>query len=165
LQGTTFTYLATDAYNAYVTATGAVYDANYTGLLAITEEQYAALEPLVFTIGSAGSFALSPNAQIWPRSLNAAIGGNDTAIYLIVADVSVLRQRSRLICAERVADRHVHRYRLRLHQWLYLPATVGSLVTSWRSINDTNSRFYTVFDTSNAQFGIAATEFTNATTN
>jgi cathepsin E len=87
-QGTTLVYIATDAYNAYVAATGAVYDGQSTGLLAITEAQYAALEPLTFNIGTAGSYALSPNAQIWPRALNTAIGGNDSAIYLVVADVS-----------------------------------------------------------------------------
>jgi hypothetical protein len=81
-------YLATDAYNAYVAATGAVVDDAASGLLAITEEQYAALQPLVFNIGTAGSYALSPNAQIWPRVLNTDIGGNESAIYLIVADVS-----------------------------------------------------------------------------
>jgi hypothetical protein len=87
-QGTTLVYLATNAYDAYVAATGAVYDGEATGLLAITEDQYAALQPLSFNIGSAGSYALPPNGQIWPRALNTAIGGNDSAIYLIVADVS-----------------------------------------------------------------------------
>jgi hypothetical protein len=91
-QGTTLVYLASEAYDAYVAATGAVYDDEYTGLLAITEDQYAGLEPLVFNIGTAGSYALSPNAQIWPRALNTAIGGNASAIYLIVADVSILAQ-------------------------------------------------------------------------
>jgi saccharopepsin len=87
LQGTTLTYLPTDAYDAYVAATGAVYD-NSTGLLEITQAQYDALEPLVFNIGSAGSFVLLPNAQIWPRALNTAIGGSASAIYLVIADVS-----------------------------------------------------------------------------
>jgi hypothetical protein len=31
---------------------------------------------------------LSPNAQIWPRALNTAIGGDADAIYLVVADMS-----------------------------------------------------------------------------
>jgi len=30
---------------------------------------------------------LTPNAQIWPRSLNAAIGGYEGSIYLIVQNV------------------------------------------------------------------------------
>jgi hypothetical protein len=81
-------YLATDAYNAYVASTGAVYDQD-VGLLAITEEQYTALQPLVFNIGTAGSFELPPNGQIWPRAQNTAIGGNSSAIYLVVTDVSI----------------------------------------------------------------------------
>jgi saccharopepsin len=84
-------YLPTESYNAYVKATGAVPDSAASGLLAITEEQYAALKPLVFSIGSAGSYVLSPNAQIWPRSLNTDIGGNESAIYMIVANASVSR--------------------------------------------------------------------------
>lgn len=32
------------------------------------------------------SFELTPNAQIWPRSLNTAIGGVAGNIYLIVQD-------------------------------------------------------------------------------
>lgn len=31
-------------------------------------------------------FALTPNAQIWPRSLNSDIGGTADGIYLIVGD-------------------------------------------------------------------------------
>jgi hypothetical protein len=30
---------------------------------------------------------LTPNAQIWPRSLNSAIGGSADKIYLIVGDI------------------------------------------------------------------------------
>jgi cathepsin E len=56
--------------------------------LAITEEQYAALAPLTFDLGAAGPAVLSANAQIWPRALNTAIGGDADAIYLVVADVS-----------------------------------------------------------------------------
>jgi hypothetical protein len=95
VQGTTLIYIATDAYNKYVAATGAVYDGVSTGLLAITEEQYEALQPLGFNIGSAGSYSLPPNAQIWPRALNTYIGGNDSVIYLIVADVSTAPSRAR----------------------------------------------------------------------
>jgi cathepsin E len=83
-------YLPSDAFISYMTATGAVFDDEGLGLLTITKKQYAALKPLVFNIGTAGSFALSPNAQIWPRAANADIGGNDTTIYLSIANVSGL---------------------------------------------------------------------------
>jgi cathepsin E len=33
------------------------------------------------------TFELTPNAQIWPRSLNTAIGGNANSIYLVVNDI------------------------------------------------------------------------------
>jgi hypothetical protein len=88
IQGTTLIYLATEAYSAYAHATGAVFDDQDTHLLSITKEQYKALKPLTFNMGSAGSHTLSPNAQIWPRALNSLINGTETGIYLVVQDVS-----------------------------------------------------------------------------
>jgi hypothetical protein len=87
-QGTTLIYLPSDAYAAYVAATGAAVD-NTTGLLTITDAQYAALQPLTFDIGTAGRYTLSPNAQIWPRARNADLwpGANVSATYLVVANV------------------------------------------------------------------------------
>ncbi|KAG2050584.1 hypothetical protein BDR06DRAFT_891401, partial [Suillus hirtellus] len=32
-------------------------------------------------------YALTPNAQIWPRSLNSYVGGSSNAIYLMVSDI------------------------------------------------------------------------------
>ena len=83
--GTTLVMIATDAFQAYQKATGATMD-NTTGLLTITEEQYNNLQSLVFNIGGT-DFELSPNAQIWPRSLNSTLGGEEGKIYLIVADL------------------------------------------------------------------------------
>ena len=57
------------------------------GLLKITPEQYACLKDLNFKIGSK-TYSLTPNGQIWPRSLNTDIGGDSGSIYLIVSDVS-----------------------------------------------------------------------------
>ncbi|KAI0257081.1 aspartic peptidase A1 [Lactifluus subvellereus] len=83
--GTTFILIATDAFNRYCTATGAVLDPA-TGLLRITPAQFANLEPLFFTTGDR-TFELTPNAQIWPRALNAFIGGTTDSIYLVVNDI------------------------------------------------------------------------------
>lgn len=103
---TTLIYLATNAFNAYIKATGGVLDTT-TGLYKITAAQYTALKPLNFVLGST-TYSLSANAQIWPRSLcvlcrknvssvlnigfvlvrNTFIGGAASSIYLIVADVS-----------------------------------------------------------------------------
>jgi pepsin A len=74
-----------DAFSMYQTATGAVMDET-TGLLMITSSQYAELQTLTFKIGGK-AYDLTPNAQIWPRSLNADIGGSSSSIYLIVADI------------------------------------------------------------------------------
>ncbi|KAJ7354289.1 aspartic peptidase A1 [Mycena albidolilacea] len=83
--GSTLIHLATDAFNQYKDATGGVLDAT-TGLLTITATQYAALQNLNFIIGGV-TYALTPNAQIWPRSLNTAIGGSAGSIYLVVIDL------------------------------------------------------------------------------
>ncbi|KAI8989237.1 acid protease [Trametes punicea] len=83
--GTTLTLIATDALAAYQAATGAVADPT-TGLLTITQEQFANLESLFFHIGG-NTYEFTANAQIWPRSLNSAIGGSADSIYLVVADL------------------------------------------------------------------------------
>ncbi|PIL28864.1 transporter [Ganoderma sinense ZZ0214-1] len=83
--GTTLILLASDAFAAYKNATGAVTDTT-TGLLKITNDQYANLQSLFFTINLV-DYELIPNAQIWPRSLNTLIGGDANSIYLVVADL------------------------------------------------------------------------------
>jgi len=83
--GTTLILLATDAFDRYRAATGAVPD-NTTRLLRITPEQYSNLQSLFFTAGNT-TFELTPNAQIWPRALNSFIGGAPGDLYLIVRDI------------------------------------------------------------------------------
>jgi len=127
--GTTLIYIATDAYTKYVKATGAKLDST-TGLLKVTAAQYAALKPLNFVIGGT-TFALSANAQLWPRSLNTYMGGTASSYYLVVNDL-------------------------------------GS--DSGEGLDFINGqtfleRFYSVFDTTNGQVGLATTENTDATTN
>jgi hypothetical protein len=127
--GTTLLMIATDAFQAYQKATGATADST-TGLLTVTEAQFENMESLFFTIGEQ-TLELTANAQIWPRSLNSVLGGEDGSIYLIVADM-------------------------------------GSNSGSGLDFIDGFGflqRFYSVFDTTNAQVGFATTEFTNATTN
>ena len=74
-----------DAFQTYQSLTGGTPD-SATGLLSITSDQYTNLQSLLFTIGGT-SYELTANAQIWPRSLNTAIGGSSSAIYLVVADI------------------------------------------------------------------------------
>ncbi|KIK33615.1 hypothetical protein CY34DRAFT_18260 [Suillus luteus UH-Slu-Lm8-n1] len=83
--GTTLILIASDAFDSYKSGTGATLD-NSTGLLKISSDQYNQLSSLFFTIGEE-SYELTPNAQIWPRSLNSAINGTTDGIYLIVSDI------------------------------------------------------------------------------
>lgn len=98
--------IATDAFKKYQSATG-VLDQT-TSLLTITSVQLANLESFFINVndvcvssyhglvtGSVEQYLfllqqdgleLTPNAQIWPRNLNAAIGGTAGNIYLIVQD-------------------------------------------------------------------------------
>jgi cathepsin E len=83
--GTTLILIASDAFQRYQVATGAVLDP-VTGLLTITPAQYQALENLDFHINGQ-TFHLTPNAQIWPRSLNSLLGADANTILLIVGDL------------------------------------------------------------------------------
>lgn len=83
--GTTLLLFTTAAFDKYIDATGGVMDED-TGLIKITEAQFAALDNLVFNIGGT-EFSLTPNAQIWPRSLNTDIGGTANGIYLVAGDL------------------------------------------------------------------------------
>ncbi|KAK2464671.1 hypothetical protein APHAL10511_003247, partial [Amanita phalloides] len=83
--GTTLILITTNGFNCYKVATGGVADAS-TGLLRITSSQYSALKTLNFNINGR-TYGLTPNAQIWPHSLNTAIGGKANSIYLVVANI------------------------------------------------------------------------------
>ncbi|TBU55956.1 aspartic peptidase A1 [Dichomitus squalens] len=85
--GTTLILIPSDALATYQNITGAVLDED-TGFLSITKEQYDNLESLFFHIGK-NTFEITPNAQIWPRALNTAIGGQAGSIYLILGDSGV----------------------------------------------------------------------------
>ncbi|KAG2120230.1 acid protease [Suillus clintonianus] len=82
--GTTLILIASDGFSKYQSATGGTLDET-TGLLKITSDQYDKLSSLYFTTGGV-TYELTPNAQIWPRSLNSDIGGTTDSIYLVVAD-------------------------------------------------------------------------------
>ncbi|KAG2120232.1 acid protease [Suillus clintonianus] len=85
--GTTLILIASDAFDSYKSGTGAILDAS-TGLLKISSDQYNQLSSLFFEIGEE-SYELTPNAQIWPRSLNTAINGTTDGIYLVVSDIGM----------------------------------------------------------------------------
>ncbi|KAI0768263.1 acid protease [Trametes elegans] len=80
--GTTLVLIADDALQRYQAATGAVFD-DVVGLLRITPDQFQNLESLFFHINGV-HFEFTANAQIWPRNLNSAIGGDPNSVFLIV---------------------------------------------------------------------------------
>jgi Eukaryotic aspartyl protease len=82
--GTTLLFLPSNAFQTYQNATGGELDPT-TGLLKISDAQFEELESLFFFIGGI-TLEFVPNAQIWPRELNGVIGGEENAVYLIVAD-------------------------------------------------------------------------------
>ena len=130
-----------------MSATGAVKDSK-TGMLSLTNDQFKNLQPLNFVIGGQ-TWSLPPNGQIWPRSLNSALGGDSDHVYLVVGDVSPLLMSA------------LNNIKLRCMQ---LGSASGE---GFDFINGYNfmQRFYTVFDTTNSQIGFATTQYTNSQAN
>ncbi|KAH9992889.1 aspartic peptidase domain-containing protein [Russula vinacea] len=84
--GTSLIYIASDAYQRYVAATGAVHD-KATGLLRISTNQYHSLHSLFFNIGGS-TYEFTRNAQIFPRILNTDLAGGDKdSIYLVIMEI------------------------------------------------------------------------------
>ncbi|KII85590.1 hypothetical protein PLICRDRAFT_116125 [Plicaturopsis crispa FD-325 SS-3] len=83
--GTTMTLIPSDTFAKYKKAIGATVD-SATGLLSITPAQYSKLSNFNFVINGV-THTMTPNAQLWPRSLNTALGGSASSILLIIADI------------------------------------------------------------------------------
>ena len=142
-----------DAFNTYQTKTGGILDSTTT-LLSITPDQYDNLSSLWFNIGTK-SYELTPNAQIWPRSLNTAIGGNSTAIYLIVSDIGT-PSGSGLDFMNGYTFLYVlHPFFSDIHR----SSVVLTLVLFY------SERYYSVYDTTNGQVGFAPTQYTTSESN
>ncbi|PIL28667.1 transporter [Ganoderma sinense ZZ0214-1] len=86
--GTTLLLIATDAFDTYQNLTGATLDST-TGLLRLDPDQVGNLQSLFFHIGD-NVLEFTPNAQMWPRALNSAIGGDADSVFLIVNDIGSL---------------------------------------------------------------------------
>ncbi|KAL5514599.1 hypothetical protein ACEPAG_1915 [Sanghuangporus baumii] len=127
--GTTLTLLASNAFDAYVTQTGATEDGT-TGLLSITPENYDNLQSLYFHI-SGRTFEFTRNAQTFPRVLNSAIGGSAGVIYLVIGNLG----------------------------------QAGGSGLDFINGMSFLERFYSVFDSTNNQVGLATTTHTFDTTN
>jgi len=83
--GTTLVLLATNAFDAYKSAIGATLDED-TGLLKVSTKNFDKMTNLNFVIGGE-TFALTPDAQLWPVGLNGDIGGESGVLYLVVNDL------------------------------------------------------------------------------
>lgn len=142
-----------DAFQKYQNLTGGVMDAN-TGLLKITTEQYAKLEPLVFLIGGV-PFVLTPDAQIWPRSLNAVIGGVADGVYLIVNNFGSVP------VPPNGSFGFVNGYTFLYVDLLFLGLD-GVGLTRGAFCRE---RFYSVYDSTNQRVGFANTQYTFSTHN
>jgi hypothetical protein len=117
-------------------------------MLSLTNDQFENLQPLNFIIGGQ-TWALSANGQIWPRSMNTALGGDNDHVYLVIGDVSDL-------CAQ---------YYMKLR---CIATQLGS--ESGEGFDFINGyhfmeRFYIVFDTTNSQVGFATTQYTDSQAN
>ncbi|KAG9219673.1 hypothetical protein CCMSSC00406_0006005 [Pleurotus cornucopiae] len=86
--GTSLILLSTDAFKRYMEATNATKD-DVTGLLSIPASSYGQLHSLNFKIGGF-TFEMTPDSQVWPRSLNACIGGRNDTMYLIIGDMGTV---------------------------------------------------------------------------
>lgn len=107
--------------------------------------RYAALQPLNFIIGGQ-TFTLNANAQIWPRSMNSLIGGEEGNIYSIVSTYG-----------------NTFPFQFILgYTFLYVLELTCIPISN---ISRCSERFYSVFDATNSRIGFAYTAETNAMTN
>jgi saccharopepsin len=121
-----------------------------TGLLIISSSKYARLQTLSMHVGGT-SYDLSPNAQIWPRSLNTAIGGSSGFIYLVVGDIG---------STSGSGFDFINGY-----TFLYVVFCIFSCVDAQHPGTYFREYYYSVYDTTNGRVGFATTAYTDATTN
>ena len=106
---------------------------------------------MTFNIGG-NSYNLTANGQIWPRSLNTALGGNSTAIYLVVGDLGALFGSG--------LDFIIG------YTFLYVcPCFIFPSRCKVLYLPPFSERYYSVFDTTNGRVGFASTAYTQSTSN
>ncbi|CUA70621.1 hypothetical protein RSOLAG22IIIB_09046 [Rhizoctonia solani] len=81
--GTALIYITHQAFEAYCKSLpGSKIDSS-TGLLEIPEASVGKMKSLFFLINKV-SYEFTPNAQLWPRKLNGALGGDPDAYYSVI---------------------------------------------------------------------------------
>ncbi|KAJ1304931.1 hypothetical protein OPQ81_006064 [Rhizoctonia solani] len=85
--GTTLIYITPKAFKAYSgSLPGSKIDPS-TKLLEIPKESVSKMESLFFVINGV-SYEFTPNAQLWPRALNTALGGKVDGYYSVISALS-----------------------------------------------------------------------------
>ncbi|KAF7297281.1 Peptidase A1 domain-containing protein [Mycena indigotica] len=128
--GTTLVMLPSQSFSRYMEKTGAVMDET-TGLLTVTDEQYANMKSMMFKINGV-QYELTKNAQMWPRSMNSMLGGDMNKKYLVFANMGDINIGDGLC-----------------------------FINGYTMLQ----RFYSVYDTTNCQIGMATTKHTMDETN
>ncbi|KAB5591305.1 hypothetical protein CTheo_5264 [Ceratobasidium theobromae] len=82
--GTTLIYITPKAFKAYSDALPGSKIDNATKLLEIPKESVGKMQSLFFAINGV-SYEFTPNAQLWPRALNTALGGKADAYYSVIS--------------------------------------------------------------------------------
>jgi hypothetical protein len=98
---------------------------------------------------------LTPNAQIWPRALNSQIGGNAGQAYLIVSDLGTPSGQGLDFI-----NGFTFLYVITANPFFSLTIETDRMTVSYNS-----QRFYSVYDTTNSQVGLASTSHTDDITN
>ncbi|KAG8792130.1 hypothetical protein FRC12_007069 [Ceratobasidium sp. 428] len=87
--GTTLIYITPNAFKIYSDSLPGSKMDEKIHLLEIPKESVGKMKSLFFNIGGV-SYEFTPNAQLWPRSLNAAIGGKADSYYSVISAISDL---------------------------------------------------------------------------
>ncbi|KAG8694827.1 hypothetical protein FRC08_008233 [Ceratobasidium sp. 394] len=81
--GTTLVYITPKAFKVYSDSLPGSKIDDATRLLEIPKESISKMKSLFFNINGV-SYEFTPNAQLWPRSLNVALGGKAESYYSVV---------------------------------------------------------------------------------
>ncbi|CAE6484320.1 unnamed protein product [Rhizoctonia solani] len=85
--GTTLIYITPKAFKAYSESLPGSKIAQSTKLLEIPKDSVGKMKSLFFVINGI-SYEFTPNAQLWPRALNTALGGRADAYYSVISALS-----------------------------------------------------------------------------